>query len=497
MKKIRPYLVPLLLFFLSVLLRISLISRGPYNIDCLNLALLAEKSIQTHQLHYLFGSGYPLTIILSIFFITIAKFFSVNDPVTAVNFMSVFFGSLCVPVFYLLVKKLFNASVALLSAISLSICPLFLGISTYGMSHAPSLFFFLSGIFFLLIYTTTYQKTNLIISGIFIGFMGATRLQEMLLMATPICFIYFIPPEKPQKKITNSKILTNFILLSTLIISTTIIFYLPYILGPDRTNYLNQWSSYQQSSLSETFLPLAISGNFKFLAITLSPIGFIISILGLLSMIKTHYKIFLFCLLWISIPLLLYSRLYTDSPRFLTILLPPLLMSQGFLLSKLIKINRIFRIITFTTYSLILFLTFNTIYPLLSFRHKYTLLPDYARWIAQKTEKNANIIVADDSLFIRYYGNRKTFGRPLKTLDFSKAELQKFQKNLDNLLNKDIPIYITYIGLYDYDPGKKFSNLIEKNYDLKIIGTHLYEDWHSGEMARRVFYNPLVKIQKK
>jgi len=135
-------------------LRLAFLSKGPFHVDCLNLAINAEKTLNTLQMHYLFGPGYPLTVLLGAIFVGLAKIFAIADFVIAVNFVSVFFGALCILAHYSLVRKLLDESCAFFSSLMLSIFPIFLILSVYGNSHTPSLFFLLAGISSLLSFQT-------------------------------------------------------------------------------------------------------------------------------------------------------------------------------------------------------------------------------------------------------------------------------------------------------------------------------------------------------
>ncbi len=106
LSKFHPLLFPPLLFVLCFLLRFSLISKGPFELDCLSLALKSEQFITTGKLQYLSGAGYPLAVLLGAFFIKITNLLSIRDSVFAVNFMSVCFGSAIAPLQYLLTKNL-------------------------------------------------------------------------------------------------------------------------------------------------------------------------------------------------------------------------------------------------------------------------------------------------------------------------------------------------------------------------------------------------------
>jgi hypothetical protein len=130
LKKIHPFLIPFLLFFASFLLRLALISKGPYHMDCLNLAIQVERTLSTQKLQPLFGFGYPLTVLSGVFFFWLTKFWGHADPVFAVNLMSVVFGSLCIPTFYAFIKRILDERTAILSSIALSLSPLFLALAT-------------------------------------------------------------------------------------------------------------------------------------------------------------------------------------------------------------------------------------------------------------------------------------------------------------------------------------------------------------------------------
>src|SRR3989338_3302267 len=108
MPRIKNLFIPLSLFLLSFFIRLAFISKGPFHYDALELAINAQKTLQTFKLHYLHIPGSPLTVIIAAINIAIFRLFSVNDPVFVVNFMSVYFSSLCVVLLYWVVKELFD-----------------------------------------------------------------------------------------------------------------------------------------------------------------------------------------------------------------------------------------------------------------------------------------------------------------------------------------------------------------------------------------------------
>ena len=147
----------------------------------------------------------------------------------------------------------------------------------------------------------------------------------------------------------------------------------------------------------------------------------------------------------------------------------------------------------------IICMLFASIYPILKFRHEHALLPEFARWLGKNTEAEAKIIVSDEGLFIHYYGHRGTLSRPRSFHTLNNERLQEFKENLDALLNNGIPVYITGIGLYGYDPKSQFSNFMKKNYDIKLTGAKMTEDWHRGEIFQRIAFDEVyqIKIQNR
>jgi 4-amino-4-deoxy-L-arabinose transferase-like glycosyltransferase len=498
-QRIKSYLIPCVLFLLSLFLRLSLISKGPYHLDCLNLAVLAEKTLETHSLQFQFGSGYPLTILLGAFFIFISRIFSQNDPVIAVNLMSVVFSSLSIPAIYFIAHKLFDRTTACLSAIMFSVTPIFLSISVYGKSHTPSIFFLLISIYFLLSSLDTHNRKILLISGIFMGFMGAARLQDAMLMILPMSFLSIFGTDQRTRLSPKEEIVKRLAIFWGIALSVILLFHLPYLMAKHQSSYTQNILTFWQDGMIKNFKGFFSSSlvlSLIFMTLTLTEIGLAAAMIGLVFLAKKSPRIFFFFLLWITVPLLFYGNLYSTVPRFLAFLLPPLIMAQGYVFAKLTKINFTFRLTSLIVYFTIILLLSPFISPL-SIRHSHSFLPDYVRWVAGKVEHNAYLITTDDQPFYKYYSGVNTLGRPLSSTPLDNTDLEVFKQTLDNLLANDTPVYITSVGLFTYDADKKFSSFIRNNYALEAVGEEVYEDWHRGILRQFIFYNQLVRIRKK
>ncbi len=492
MKKVRPCLIPLFVFFFSFAIRFFLISKGPYHVDCLGLVMQIENSIEHGKLFYLYGLGYPLPLIFGILFVSGFKLFSLNDPFFAVNFMSVFFSASAAVVFYFLGKKLFNRTAGLISSLLLAFYPPFLGISVYGNSHSLYFFFLFLSLLMLALFSEKNKPASLILSAAFLGLSGACRIQDFCLMIIPVSVLFF-----PIQKNT----IKNFLVFLSISLCTIFLFYLPLLTESVHSQSFSIFISFAQGGAAANFKGI-ISDSLKFsskhfLETLLWP-GVLLSLMGFFRLFRENKKIFLFLSLWFLIPLLFYGNLYSTVSRFLILPAAPLLLAQGYFLSKFSQINRFFRLAALGLFLMILFINTSFVISILEFRHRYALLPDYAKWIAQVTEPNAVIVGADHNPFIRYFGKCFCLDRPAGSVSsFDPAQLTEFKMKIDRYLLEGRPVYLTSTGLYSYDPHKQFSNFIKETYRIEKVGEMLCEDWHKGEMILAVGKQDLYRVDFK
>ncbi|MFA5259845.1 MAG: glycosyltransferase family 39 protein [Candidatus Omnitrophota bacterium] len=252
-----PALIPLLLGGLNLLLRLSVISRGPFNGDSLSLAIQAERTLQLLQPQYVFGTGYPLTVLLGALFLALTQLAGNTDPVLAVNLMSVVLSSITVSVHYLVVQKLLGRPAAIYSALLLSVFPVFLGLSTYGMSHVPSLLFLHLGLLSLLLYRETRAIRDIAISAFWLGCMGASRIQEFALMTAPVSILLGALVSRDggqrQAKSLFRQFARDLLLLGAGSGVTALLFHLPLFILSAQNGYFGQLKRYWTASTTPTF----------------------------------------------------------------------------------------------------------------------------------------------------------------------------------------------------------------------------------------------------
>jgi len=503
MQKIRSFSLPLLLFLLGLALRLALISKGPYHPDCLKLALTAQEILNTGQIHYLQGSGLPLTAILGAFFVLVANYFKIHDPVLAVNLMSVLLGSLCIPVFFLLVEKFFDRTAAILSTILLITNPLLLALSTYGNSHIPSLLFLLLGLLLFKSYFSTYASVYFISGCLCFGFMGGARLQEFIVMVIPVAFLFFI--KYPRRGEDNKTIIyknwpyQHVCLFLTITFFIILIFYLPSLKLSDIVQSSPiSFDTFKYQILESYLGPFSkgLSISLYFLFIILSPIGYLLSSAGLWYLFKRKPSLFVFFFLWFIIPFIFFGNLAYLSPRLLTLCVIPLIISLGYFFSLLINRNNLLSKVMYLIFITIIILNLKSIVPLLSFRHKNAFITDYYQWIATKTEPSATIIDRDHSLFVMHYSQRIPLTPPVTLYSVESYELKQFKQKLDNLIDQGFPVYTTDSGVNGYDPKFKIADFFLQNYDFEYVGEKIIEEWYYGSLHAKFTSLDLFKVSK-
>lgn len=493
-------LIPITLFLFSFILRWSLISKGPYELDCLELALAAEQTLKTGQLQFMHAGGYPLAVMLGALFVAAAKLFSVSDPVIAVNFMSVVLSSLSVAILFYLTKKIFNEQTAIFTALSLSLSPLFLAQSLYGIALIPFIFFLFLGFNSLWNYTQRPLAKHFILTACYFGLMASTREVDTILILPAISYLYFTRSNSGE--ISLKKCWGLFFLLGTLIAAISLLFHVSFM-GRSNASFWGQSHLYLNEYFLKNFMGIfspRLVTSWKYLNDLLSPLGLYLSLAGLALAYKKNRDIFFLGILWIAVPLFFYGNLHSMlNPRPFIIFLPALLIMQSSLLVRWgeLQTNRFLRF-----FPILIFITINLflhaqIYPIFKFRHDHATIIEFARWIEQNTEPQAQIIVADERMLVEYYAHRQTFSRPMSVYGLSESQLSEFKQRLDAALDRNTPIYITTASLLAYNKNNQFFGLMEEFYDAELIGTHPYEDWHLGATTLQIFPVNLYKLSKK
>lgn len=493
------YWAACIIFLISFYLNFSLISKGPVSVDCLNLVINSQATLEDHHLHYLYGSGYPLMVLLGSIFIGIANNFGTIDPVFAVNCISVLFSSIAILVFYLLIREICHTLTAILASIILATNPIFLDVSTYGINHAPALCFLFLGLRSLLRFQTIGNITTLLLSALYFGFMGATRLQDFILLSPAVIymFIFGLKENSPQH---NKHKFRNFLSFISTLILIIILFHLPFV-SFDHSNYDIQAKQYWMTGVTENFQGLfstSLISSLSYLVLAFSAVGILCFSIGLYYTAVLNKRFTIFTILWLLIPLEFYGNTISNAPRFLTIILPAFIIPMSIYLAQMVKHkNILYKLVALTSFLIIISQTLLIAQETFIRRHSFALIPDFYRWVGKSTEPDATIISSDDKTFITYYSNRETLLKPVGIRHLSSKELKSFKKELDNILDKNKPVYITNLGFTAYDSYLEFGHLLRQNYRLIQIGQRPLELWYDTPYNPNLHMSSLVRIEKK
>jgi hypothetical protein len=433
-------------------------------------------------------------------FIAAGKYTGITDHVLAVNLIGVVFSSIAILFFYLLVQRICDTLTALLASFILLINPIFMDVSTYGINHAPCLCFLFLGLLSLLRFQSAGHISNLLLSTLYFGFMGATRLPDFILTfpALSYMFIAGLNSNSPWDNNNKMRYFLLFIFMTILIIT---LFHLPYITF-DHTGYAIQAKDNWKLNLSNSFQGLwawPFKNSLSSLLKTFTMVGLVCFSAGLYYASVLNKRLLIFTVLWWALPLIIFSNIITTAPRYLTIILPAFIIPISIFLAHMFRHKRIlWRLIAPISCLIVL------IQPLMNTRgtfirrHHHSLIADFYRWVGKSTPSDATIISADDAVFITYYSGRKTLSKPVAVIGhISPEKLIIFKKNLDNILNARKPVYAAHWGLDSYDSFKEFRDLMRQNYDLIPIGQRPLESWYQTPFTTYLRMADLVKIEKK
>ena len=473
------------LFGFAFFLRLFFISKGPFHYDAMDLALSAQKTLDTFHLHYEHLPGYPLTVIVGSFFLFIFRLFGVSDPVFCVNFMSVVMGACGVLALFLLVERLFDFNKAVFASLLLACFMPHVAISAFGKSFTLSIFLSLLSATFMLRYTQEKRSPHFIFSAIFLGLCVAARLSDVLCIV-PITWLLFSAGKPPYGKVKSFVV---FIFITGFV---AFIFYLPMFFENGFFN--GGWALVQQGRGEFLgFFSRFLRGTLRWIPGVMLPGGMILLLIGSgLMIFKKQIRAFIFLSLWFLVLQEFDGNLISCNVRYLVIAWIPLLVAQGYLLGSLKGKGFYLSLFIFLAVATTGFVKF---VPALAFRHAHALQVDFARWVAQETEPDAVILALDEGIMIEFYGKRTTLGRP-STCD-KKILNDFFDNKIDPMFHRGQNIYIISTAIFYYDHCRIFREELLKHYDLILMGEMINEDWHHALLYNELGREKLFRLRKK
>jgi hypothetical protein len=495
-------IIPGGLFVAALIFRVTLISKGPYHVDCLRLAMTAEAILSQGRILYLQASGLPLTAVLGAFFVKIFQNWGLGDSVQAVNFMSVFLSSAGVILFYGFLKTWCDEKIAFWGALCLAFHPIFWATSVYGNSHCPSVFFLGATLWFWAEARREAKTIWYVLTGVSWGLMAATRVQDAVFLAPPFVCVFFMDMSnswrgsgKDRQRATQ-----NALWMGGMAFSVTLIFYLPML--------LNQAGDFGTTAFAHSVEINVLKGmawhrgyiwqaNGRHFLNAFNVAGLGMGLIGAVLLFFRQREKAVFLFLWFVPAFLFFGSLVYTRPRLFIMPNVALVVCQGFFLAHGLAKSPLKRSMYLLVFLGFLGVSVCRVYPVLHTRHTRALLPSFYEWVQQKTEASALVIERDNGLFVEHYAQRETMSLPNNLYALDRVALLAFKQKIDHFLNQGRPVYITGTGLAGYNPEFQYERFIRDHYRLCFVGHQWMESWHQGALVNRIGLMPLYELRIK
>ena len=233
-----------------------------------------------------------------------------------------------------------------------------------------------------------------------------------------------------------------------------------------------------------------------FLYKSTNTLGIFLALLSLIYAFGKKANLYIFLLLWFLTPLLFYGNIYTISSRFLSLIIPALVIVQSYILGRVSRLNVAAKLVVVFFIFFIGIMPFMEIYPQLKFHNQNRLLPEYSQWLSSVIEDNAVVVATDESAFYVHFGKIKTTNRPLNIDPVRTKDMHMFKAKIDDYLDNNIPVYFTTLSLYSYDPDMLFLDFVLKNYKLRYVDKKISEIWHKGVFFNNPGNNVLYRVER-
>jgi 4-amino-4-deoxy-L-arabinose transferase-like glycosyltransferase len=490
------------LFLFAFFLRFLLISKGPYHADTLLLAETSSAILRDGRIHYLQASGLPLTALLGTVFILLNALVGLRDNIEAVNVMSVMLSSLSVCFFFLFAQRLFNKTVAWVSALVLLLHPTFWALSTFGNSHIPAIFFFVLGLN-TLVGDHDKQHGRTVLAGFLFGLAGSARLQTLIL-GLPAILVLFTAPymtqtQHPGERRLRSHLKDMLWLLITML-ATALVFYIPKLAALPAGSVLSALAAFFHSHIMQSYTHINSEAGRLGLEALFGPFtigGVLLAMVGLWKCWQQDKMMTLFLLTWIVVPSLFYCGFIYIVPRFFALPALAMCLLVGLGLDWAIRRHVSARLLALGLLSFSLICTTAQILPVLVFRHQHDLIVNYYQWLETQTEPHAQIMDRDNSLFMTKYAQRQPLSLPPDLVNYQAEALSAFKDDLERKLADGQPVYTTAVGLFGFNPDHRYPEFMDQYFHFELVGTHLFEDWHRGCLRQDIHYLPLFRVYVK
>ena len=467
------YFIVVFLLAFSAVLRFAFLNAGLYHHDSFQLAVAVEKTLEDNHVYEIAGGRQGVVLVNAFFFYLFKVFLGHESAEFTVNFSSALFGTMSVAILYFLVKNLTNDKfVSFSSGILYSVTPLFLSVSTFAKEHTLDVFTSLLSILLLVIGLKKLNYFYISLSGLFLSLLILIRFPSVLIFFSMVFLIYnFDKMRKEDAKLNKLKAFCFFL-------TPFAIFILLYFLFGFSTFLNEAKNNFNLISFGDTHYLLNFKYSVEVLFLTLTILGFLFSIIGLMFLFKGNRKLFYFILLFFIPLFIFYASSKTVSDRFFSLPLVPLVIALSYALGYIKKKDSYVSALILILFT-ILFLV--SIYPIIKLRHEFSAFKDMAFMVNSNTNPQDSIVIlyGDDTPALNYYSKV-----PVMSCDYEPESkmIRKFISQINEKMNSGFRVFISgaCFGLGTFEEQKLFLDIMDLNFKGSIVAEYVSDDYHRG-----------------
>lgn len=450
----------LFLFLLSFAVRLYYISPGMFHTDTVKLAMAVEKTLETGIIQPAVSKSYGLVILNTIFYTISHYILGATKSILTLNFTSVLFGSLAIPLVFLFTKELFNKFTGIAAALIFSFNPVFLSVSTHGKDHAHAIFFVLLAGWSLLKALETDRNFYKILFGLSLGFSLFIRFPSILALI-PFGLIYILKDSKMDKYSVRSMLTVS--VPFTIMFILVLYFQYDSILSQKEANLFLSFSSFNVSLLRSFFHAFTAFGLF-------------LSLYGLFRMFQERKKDASIFLVWGLVALLFFSSFVSVALRFFTELYMVAAIFSGY---AVFHLRKKYGIVSVIVLLILIISSFLSIHPILVYRKDHATGNELVEYMESITEDDSLIVDYGDYLpYYEYTNSRAAMSCPLTD------DQEKLAADIAFISSQQRPVYISQscFGFGTEEQKQRLLDSLKEKFTLKEVGQIEVDDFHKSEV---------------
>ena len=484
------YFIVVFLLIFSGIIRFGFLNAGLFHHDSFQTAIAVEKTLEEGRLYAIGGGRQGIVIADSIIFFIFKNLFGHTSAEFAVNFGSALFGTLSIPILYFFVKNLSeNRFIAFSSGILYSVTPIFLSVSTFAKEHTLDAFIVLLSLLFLVLGLKKSNYSLIFISGFIISLAIFVRFPSILIVASALFLIFGFYREKNAGMIDGIKKSLAYIFPIIIVLGLYILFGAEMLSNEAKSNFV------LSSEALTIYLPSGLVSGFDALVISLTGLGLLFSLAGLIFLFMKNRRLFYFVLLF-SIPLFVfYAFSKTVSHRFFVVPLIAFIIALCYFIRIIYSKEPYAGVLILLLLVIVLFFS---IYPVIKFRHEFSAFKELAEMINGNTNPADSVVIlyGDDTIALNYYS--KT---PTRSCDYNPdaQSVGKFASETKKLLAQNYKVYISgaCFGLGKQQEQKVFLDIMSASFKGSMVAEYTSDDYHLGAVKPVIKRISMIKLYDK